>query len=182
MARRALELDADDPTVLTMAGAAEIMLGGDLDAAALHVAKAVALDPNSAWAWIRSGYVNTWLGEHAIALDHFERAGRLSPFDQLEFNRCVGLALVHFAAGRLGEAIACAGRARLARPGLLYAGLILAAAHAGAGDEARARQEGRELLALYPGISLAAVMQTVRFRDERIRERFADGLRRAGIT
>ena len=46
------------------------------EASDLLIAKALALDPNSAWTWIRSGYLHAYRGEPETALAHFERAAR----------------------------------------------------------------------------------------------------------
>ncbi|HZF36719.1 MAG TPA: BTAD domain-containing putative transcriptional regulator, partial [Candidatus Angelobacter sp.] len=138
LARAALRLDSDDPGVLTMVGATEMLLAGDFESASAHIAKALALDPNSAWTWIRSGYLHAYRGEPETALAHFERAARLSPFDPLNFNRFAGIALAHFVAARYDEAIAWAERARVERPGLPFAYRILAAAHAQLGQPERA--------------------------------------------
>ena len=43
--------------------------------------QALVLNPNVAAAWAISGWVNVWLGDATIALEHLERAMRLSPLD-----------------------------------------------------------------------------------------------------
>jgi TolB-like protein/Tfp pilus assembly protein PilF len=181
LARAALRLDADDPGVLTMVGATEILLAGDLDAASAHIAKALALDPNSAWTWIRSGYLHAYRGESETALAHFEHAAQLSPFDPLNFNRYAGVALVHFAAAHYEEAIAWAEKARVERPGLPFAYRVLAAAHVQLGQPERARTAAQILSAQCPRQSLAEMMAVMPFRDDDVRRRFEDGLRQAGI-
>ena len=181
LAHAALRLDADDPGVLTMVGATEIMLAGDLDAASAHIAKALALDPNSAWTWIRSGYLHVYRGEAGTALAHFERAAQLSPFDPLNFNRYAGIALAHFAAARYDEAIAWAEKARVERPGLPFAYRVLAAANMQLGRDGEARAAVQILLEQCPRLSLPEVMSTMPFADHEARRRFEDGLRQAGI-
>jgi len=181
LARAALQLDSDDPGVLTMVGATEMLLAGDFESASAHIAKALVLDPNSAWTWIRSGYLHAYRGEPETALAHFERAARLSPFDPLNFNRFAGIALAHFVAARNDEAIAWAERARVERPGLPFAYRILAAAHAQLGQHERARAAAQTLLAQCPQTSLAEIMAAPPFPAGDLRRRFEDGLRQAGI-
>jgi adenylate cyclase len=181
LARAALRLDADDPGVLTKVGATEMLLVGDLESASAHIAKALALDPNSAWAWIRSGYLHAYRGEPETALAHFARAAQLSPFDPLNFNRYAGVALAHFVAARYEEAIAWAEKARVERPGLPFAYRVLAAAHVQLGQPERAREAAQVLLAQCPQQSLAEMMAVTPFRDGDVRRRFEDGLRQAGI-
>jgi hypothetical protein len=36
--------------------------------------RALALNPNLAWAWLYSGWVNVWIGEPEIAIQRFARA------------------------------------------------------------------------------------------------------------
>jgi len=43
------------------------------------IASWVTLDPN--WAWNRSGWLESYLDRADTAIEHFERALRLSPFD-----------------------------------------------------------------------------------------------------
>ena len=52
----------DDPTALTAAGAAMSMTG-DLDRSTSFVEKALALDPNNAWAWARYGWIGIYKGD-----------------------------------------------------------------------------------------------------------------------
>ncbi|MCI0430820.1 MAG: tetratricopeptide repeat protein [Rhodospirillales bacterium] len=181
LARAAIRLDADDPGVLTKVGATEMLLAGDLESASAHIARALALDPNSAWAWIRSGYLHAYRGEPETALAHFERAAQLSPFDPLNFNRYAGVALAHLVAARYEEAIAWAEKARVERPGLPFAYRILATAHVQLGQQEQAREAAQVLLARCPRQSLAEMMAVTPFRDGNVRRRFEDGLRQAGI-
>ena len=181
LAATALRLDADDPGVLTMVGATEMLLAGDLDAAAAHIGKALALDPNSAWAWIRSGYLHVYRNEPDVALTHFERAAGLSPFDPLNFNRYIGIALAHFVAGRYHEAVEWAERGRLERPHLPWAHRVLAASYAQLGQEHQARAAAQAVLAQCPSLTLPQIMAAMPFQHRDVRDRFAQALRRSGI-
>ena len=42
--------------------------------------------PNSAWAWNRNGWLGVYLGQPELAMESFNRALRLSPFDPMVFN------------------------------------------------------------------------------------------------
>jgi len=53
LAQRGAALSGDDPMVLAVLGAAH-SFAHDYDVAELHLARARELDPNSAWAWMRS--------------------------------------------------------------------------------------------------------------------------------
>jgi tetratricopeptide (TPR) repeat protein len=45
------------------------------------IERALTLDPNSAWAWNRRGWLNVYIREPDRAIQHFQRAMRLSPID-----------------------------------------------------------------------------------------------------
>ncbi len=181
LARRALMLDGDDPGVLTMVGAAEMMLAHDLEAASVHIGKALVLDPNSAWAWIRSGYLHVYQGDAETALEHFGRAGRLSPYDPLNFNRYIGIALAHFVAERYEEASEWAEKSLLERSDLPWAYRVLATAQELTGKNARAHWALEKMRQQDPDISVSRVMTNLPFAPSEVFSRFADSLRRVGL-
>ena len=53
--------------------------------------RAVTLDPNSAWAWQRLGWLENYSDLHKQALEQFERAMQLSPLNPMNFNIFVGM-------------------------------------------------------------------------------------------
>jgi adenylate cyclase len=79
-AQLAAELASDDPFVLTVLGAG-LSITREFQTGLHMIEKALALDPNSAWAWNRLGWLRNYLGDPGPAIAHFERAIRLSPFD-----------------------------------------------------------------------------------------------------
>jgi TolB-like protein/predicted Zn-dependent protease len=179
--RAALKLDADDPSVLTMAGATAMMLAHDLEMAGELIERALRLDPNSAWTWIRSGYVHAYSGDSETALVHFGRAQRLSPFDPFNFNLYIGFALAHFVAGRYEQACDWAERGLRERPDLPWAYRMLAAAHPYLGNVERSNWAVAKLREINPRLSVARVMATLPLRPDDARNRYLDGLRRAGL-
>ena len=62
LARRALELDKDDPSVLALAGAALAYVVGEVEEGAALVSRAITLDPNLAAARHWSGWIHLYLG------------------------------------------------------------------------------------------------------------------------
>ena len=73
LAQRAARLDSDDPLVLTALSAAYTLVRR-LDLAGPLLEKALVIDPNSAWAWQRSGWLKVYLDEPDLALQQFERS------------------------------------------------------------------------------------------------------------
>ena len=112
-------MHSDDPMVLTMLCAAHSVIG-DVDIAFALIEKAVAIDPNSAMAWNRSGWVNAYLGRPEVAIEHFQRAIRLSPFDRMNFNCFFGIGIAHFAAERYEEALSWLRKGMLEHPDLTW--------------------------------------------------------------
>ena len=90
LAKLAASLNGDDPLVLTVLGAAYSILN-DHKSAKVLLERAVSLDPNSAWAWIRLGWTKCYSELPAEAIDHFETALRLSPYDPMNFNCHIGI-------------------------------------------------------------------------------------------
>ena len=68
------------------------------------------LNPNLMDVWLSSGLVRLLLGEWDVAIDHFARAMRLSPFEPSLFVMQAGTASGHFYAGRYDEAAAWAAK------------------------------------------------------------------------
>src|SRR5690606_39184072 len=95
----------DDPTALTAVASAMMQLGQDVQQAASFADQALSLDPNHAWAWMRRGFGQVYLGNPEEGLAAFETSSRLSPLDPFAFNVHLGMGLAHFAAGRPQMAI-----------------------------------------------------------------------------
>jgi adenylate cyclase len=179
LARLAGDLQNDDPLVLTMLCAAHSVVG-DLDVASALIEKALALDPNSAVAWHRSGWLNTYLIRPDVAIEHFQRAIRLSPFDPMNFNCLLGIGNAHFAAERYEEALSWWRKGMLERPDLTWPLRPMAASLGLLGRISEAHAVVRQLRQGYPDITIAKIMAIVPHRGDYAR-RYAEGLRRAGL-
>ena len=88
----AAPLIGDDPLAMTALGAALGQSLGEGERARSYVEAALALDPNSAWAWARLGWIIVQEEGFQEANKCFERALRLSPLDPLAFNFKFGIA------------------------------------------------------------------------------------------
>lgn len=179
LARLAGGMQNDDPLVLTMLCAAHSVIG-DLDVASALIEKALALDPNSAMAWNRSGWLNTYLIRPEIAIEHFQRAIRLSPFDPMNFNCLLGIGNAHFAAARYEEALLWWRKGMLERPDLTWPLRPMAASLALLGRLSEAQEVVRQLRRGYPDITISKIMAIVPHRGDYVR-RYAEGLRKAGL-
>jgi TolB-like protein/DNA-binding SARP family transcriptional activator len=177
----ALQLDGNDPNVLTIAALNSIAIAHDIEAARAYVDKALRLDPNFTWGWNRSGYIEVYRDNIETALAHFERAALLSPFDPLTFNRLIGMALAHYCAGRHEEAARLAEQARQERPGLPWAYRVLIAAYVELGRLEDARRAVVALSADVPSQTVERILSSMPFGRHDVRERFARALSLAGI-
>lgn len=171
----------DDPTALTALATATTLLLGDLQRAGHFADRALALDPNNAWAWTRRGFITAYGGKPAEAIAAFERAVALSPLDPFSFNSYIGLGFANFALGRYDEAVSWTQRAMREKGGMTWAYRDLAAFYAHAGRLDDARQAIRELTLSRPGLTVAEVGQALAFIDPEILKRYLDGLRMAGL-
>ena len=180
LAEEAARLDSDDPMVLTVLGAA-YTLARKFTPAAHLLEKALLLDPNSAWAWQRSGWLNLYLDRPEVAIEHFNRGIRISPLDPLNFNAFFGIGGAHFSAARYDEAVASAQKAILMRPSAVFIYRLLAPALAHLGRIDEARQAVKALLQAYPDATIARIVETNPNTVPHFVDRYADGLRKAGL-
>ncbi|MDX0618499.1 CadC-family transcriptional regulator [Sinorhizobium medicae] len=181
LARLAVELGRDDAVALTRSGHALGHLVGDLDGGIALIDRARLLNPNLAPAWFLGGFLRVFRGEPESAIEHIERAARLSPLDQEMFRMQAGTALAHFFAGRFDLASAWAERALGNLPSLLVAVALVAASHALAGRKEEARLAMRRLRALDPSLRVSNLRDWLPIQRQEDLARFADGLRIAGM-
>jgi tetratricopeptide (TPR) repeat protein len=171
----------DDPTALTALGSAIMQLGGDVRHAANLADKALQLDPNHAWAWMRRGFGLVYLGDPETGLKAFETSARLSPLDPFAFNVHLGMGLAHFAAGRPDRAIELARQALAERPGLTWPYRDLATYYAAAGKTELAEDALAKFVYLRPSMTAASLRDGLRFMEPALLERYVAGLETAGL-
>jgi adenylate cyclase len=181
LARRAGELGQDDALALCTAGLALAYVVGDLDDGAALIDRALVLNPNLAWAWMFSGWVNVWLGEPDVVIEHIGRAIRLSPYDPHIFNMQTATAYAHFIAGRYAESLSWAEMAIRERRNHVLALRILSASCAMAGRLEQARETLVRLLELDPALRISNLRHVSPFRRPEDFAKFAEALRKAGL-
>ncbi len=179
LAERAAAISRDDPMVLAILGAAHT-IARDYDIAAAHLERAVMLDPNSAWAWHRSGWLNVHREHPEIAIEQFERAIRLSPFDPMGYICLLGVGAAHFVAGRYDEAVAWNQKGLSQHPDAIWAYRVLVPALVHAGRMEEARRSAGKLAENYPGLTISKIRDALPFGPATM-ERIVAGLREAGL-
>ena len=181
LARRGVELGRDDAVALTRSGHALAHLADDLDGGIALLDRAVMLNPNLAAAWFLGGYLRVWLGESDSAIEHFERAMRLSPLDPETYRMQAGMAAAHLFAGRFDAASAWAQKASRDLPSFLMVAGIAAASPTLAGRLDEGRRAKDHLRRLDPTFRISSLGNWLPIRRANDLAIFADGLRRAGL-
>ena len=181
LAQRAVEADDQDASAHTSL-AIHDLFSGRHDDAMRRLQRAIELNPNSSFAHGYIGVVNAFGGEHDLAIETVQEAIRLSPRDLLMVIWRVVEAWSHLGAERFDRAAESARRAIGWNAAFADAHALLASAlgHAGRHDEARVALD--ECLRHFPGLTLRDRRLIRPFRRTADRERFLDGLRKAGLA
>jgi len=142
--------------------------------------RAVALDPNAAWALSRLGWLDVYADRPDEAKAHFEKAMRLSPLDPINFNNLVGLASARQVAGDDAAAADLFIRALQERPNAVWIHRNLAAALYGAGRLDEAKASAAIVMASYPGFTIARFKDAMVFTPRAL-DRMAEQMRALGV-
>ncbi len=161
-AEKAAELSGDDPLILAVLGAVHTFLRNS-GTARIMLERAVALDPNAAWAWSRLGWVENYSDHPERAIEYFQRALRLSPLDPMNFNNYVGMGSANEVAERYEEAVALYRRALQERPHALWILRNLVCSLVGANRVEEAKVEFAHLCSAYPGLTIAKFRKAMVF-------------------
>jgi TolB-like protein/tetratricopeptide (TPR) repeat protein len=183
LAQRAARLGKDDAVALYLTGYVLAQVGSDLALGTAMIDRALTLDPNLARAWLFSGWVRIYLGEPEMAIEHMERALRLSPLDPFLFSIQNGIAAAHFLAGRYDAAASWAENSLREQP--IYPPIqalrIAAASRALAGQIVEARTHIARVHQIDPALRVSGVKDMIPFRRSEDAARYVDGLRKAGL-
>jgi adenylate cyclase len=179
LAERAAILDSDDALVLT-ARCAVHMMAREFDLAEALLTRALALDPTSAWAWGRSGWLNAYLGHSEVAIEHFSRAIALDPNSASTANNLVGIGSANFDAGRYDAAASWMRKALLEQPGTWWANRTLSVSYARLGERQRGLESLAALRRYCPDLTVSQVVSAIPFRPSYL-DRLGEGLSGLGL-
>lgn len=179
LADRAANQSADDPLILAVLGAVHTF-ARNYGVARVMLERAVALDPNAAWAHSRLGWLDVYADRPEDAKVHFEKAMRLSPLDPINFNNLVGLASARLVQGDDAGAVDLFIRALQERPNALWIHRNLAAALYGIGRVDEAKASLAKLLASHPGFTVRKFREAMVF-SPRAMDRMVEQMRALGI-
>lgn len=153
-AERAAIVVDDHAGALIAIGATYSIASTERELAKSFIDKALKIDPNNAWGWLRAGWLGVLFGDTENALENFERAMVLSPQDPFMFNVYFGMAAAHAKDGKLDTAISLVEKGLRAGPGVTWAYRMLAAFCTLAGDEDRASEAIDKLFEQNPGLTI----------------------------
>jgi adenylate cyclase len=176
--RLALSDDDDDPEKLAWVSLISAYMVGDSEGAIEMAERAVALNPNSYWAWSCRGHVYRIAGLPEEALRSFERAIRMSPIDPLLHRAFVGMGYAFIELGRLDEAIVAGKKAQRQNPSFSSAYRCLASAFAHLGRDAEAHDAAARLLETDPAFTISAFIARGGQSNTKL---LIEGLRKAGL-
>jgi adenylate cyclase len=180
LAERAANLSGDDPLILTVLGTVNTFVR-NYGTARVLLERALALDPNCAWAWSRLGWIENYSDRPQNARKHFEQALRLSPIDPMNFNNYAGVGSSHEVEQNYDEAVAFYQRALQERRNATWIYRNLASALAGAGRIEEAQAAFAEMIRYYPGLTASKFRQAMVFSGPTL-ERMANYLKDLGLA
>jgi adenylate cyclase len=176
----ALSAGEHAPSLVAIAAALG-MTGLDHERAGRLLERALQLDPNSAWGWMRTGWNHLYLQEVAEGLAAFDRAEALSPRDPFLFNIQFGRGYAKGLLGEYDEAIKLVKLGLTAGPGVTWAYRDLASFCGNAGRREEADEALEALMQSYPGLTIRRVVDSMPPATHARHQGFLEGLRRAGI-
>jgi adenylate cyclase len=179
LADRAASRSTDDPLILAVLGTVHTF-ARNYGVARVMLERAVAIDPNAAWALSRLGWLDVYADRPDEAKVHFDKAMRLSPLDPVNFNNLVGLASARAVAGDDVGAADLFIRALQERPNAAWIHRNLAPALYGAGRLDEARQSLAKLLVSHPDITIRKFREAMVFSPDAL-DRMAAQMRALGI-
>lgn len=161
-ARRAAMLTTDHSPSLVALAAALSMSQLDQSDARAYIDRALEIDPNSAWGWMRRGWIEIYEGDFARASSSFHKAEALSPLDPFRFNMLLGHAAIESRTGGDPEAaIRMVRQAMVLAPSMTWAYRLLAIALERAGRRDEALRAMDMLLEAYPGLTFRKLMASL---------------------
>ena len=142
--------------------------------------RAVALAPSSAHAHQFYGLSLVYACRPKEAIPLLEKAIRLNPF-------CSTTPFLHYGhalwgAGRFEEAVSAYKKSIQLSPNNIFAHYNLAAVYIWMGRDKDARAEAAEVLRINPKFSLDWLAKAIAYKDQSVRDKLVDALRKAGLN
>lgn len=179
--KRALDIDPECSLALAADGFVHVNLLRQLDVALDQYKLALSANPSNAFAWLLKGTLHAFVGEGQEAVEHAERALRLTPldphrylYDSLAASACV-------AAGRWQDALDLSSRSLRANRKHTSTLRVMAVSQWNLGQHDQARATGRQLLQLEPNLTVSGWLAGAPSAPYSVGQDFARALRQVGI-
>lgn len=179
-ASAAIDRDGNDALALAIFGHVHSYLMKDYETAVELQERAIEAGPNCAMAWTLSSATRGYLGEGPTAVLRADHGLQLSPRGPHVVYHEHILSQAHYINGNYDEAVAWGRRAAKHNDRLTSNLRCLAAALVATGQIEEARQVGRRLLELDPGMALTSFAARTPLRGH-YRDAFIERLRAAGL-
>ena len=180
MARVAIAAGGDAPMALALGGAVRASLTRDHALAMAAVDRAVMINTNSAVVLGFDALTRCICGAYDTAIEHAEKAIRLSPLEPLAYHATFALALAFLLTDRVEEAVAYAQKAIEGNRNFVFPYCVLASGCARLGRTEEAAQAVGRLVRAAPRFRLSS-LRKIRFADaDRLKSDF-DMLREAHL-
>jgi TolB-like protein len=150
---KALPRAQEHSSTLTALSAAAALALRDFASSEDLARRALDLDPNNAWGWLRLGWAAVYRGRHEEGLAAFDRAEDLSPLDPFMFNIDFGRSAAMRALRRFDDAVVLIEKGMRAAPKAHWAYRMLFGTLWLMGERERAVEAGRKWLAAHPGLT-----------------------------
>jgi DNA-binding SARP family transcriptional activator/TolB-like protein len=182
LAERAIMLDPQDAKALTIAGHVRAFLHHRLrEAITLHE-RALMLNPNLSMAWNLSGIAYAYLGDLEEAERRIRRYKHLSPLDPMAFFFDTAAVVLAFLKGDYQGAVTAGREVSEMNPAFSAACKPYLAALGHLGQMQEAEVVRRRLLSIEPTFTVTRFIEASPFARLEDRDRYAAGLRLAGIA
>ena len=171
----------NDATALAFAGHSIAFLGQQQRRGMHILRQAHALNPNSSQVLNASGWVHSYLGDNATAIDHFSRSIRINPLDPIIGQARSGLGATLLQAGRIEEGVAALEQAFAEAPEYTASRVGLAWGYWEKGRIQEAKARGQLLLVREPAMSVSTTLKNTPFQTPGHLQRLEQFLRGIGI-
>lgn len=178
--KRALEIDPDCSQALAVSGLVQVLFKR-LDIANECYEQAIASNPSNPLAWLQKGAVHAFMGDGRQAVEHVERALKLSPLDPHRFYFDSLAASAHIAAQRYDLALEFAQRSLRANRLHTSTLRVMTVAQWRLGRHDDARNTAHDLMILEPSLTVSGWLERSPSASYPVGRDFAEVLRLAGV-
>jgi tetratricopeptide (TPR) repeat protein len=179
LADQAARLAPHDSLVLSLCSGA-LTLARKLSEADRLIERSLAMEPWSAWGWIRRAWLSAYQGDDDAAGREMQMTLRVMPFEPMRHLAFIGTGCAHFNAGRYEQAARWVQNGVTSVPDSFWAERVLVASKALTGALSDARRHARELLRKDSNLTVARAHGAWPFPPN-FMERLAKGLELAEV-